>query len=85
MQQITMRGSAAEIRWSYHRAADLGAWSIDGWHLSATVVASDPFRLSQQPLSFVVVRPNGARWKWMLSEVTVTADTLRAQLHAEES
>lgn len=84
MHQITLRGEAAGIRWGYHHAADLGAWSVENGHLSASVRSVDAFRLTQQPLSFVVIRPTGARWEWRLRDVVVTGDTVHAQL-VEES
>lgn len=58
----TMQGLSAVIRWGYLEAAVLGSWSMsiaaDGGHLSATVIRSDAFRASQQPLTFVT--PRGA-------------------------
>lgn len=80
MNSITLRGEAADLRWGYHRAADLGAWSVENGHLSASVRSIDAFRLTQQPLSFVVMRPNGVRWEWRLRDVQVMGDTIHAQL-----
>jgi len=56
-----MEGPAAEITWGYHCAAELGAWVLESppgggpeWWLRAEVRASDPFRLTQAPLMFVI-------------------------------
>lgn len=80
MNQIALKGVAGEVRWSYHRAAVLGAWKMEGASLSATVLEQDTFRLSQQPLEFVVPRPNGAAWSWPIGTVRVEGSTLHAEL-----
>jgi len=79
-----MRGVAGEIRWSYHRAATLGTWTIDAGRLTATILQADPFALSQQPLTFVVVRPKGIVWRWGLREVQREGSSLQATLVPEE-
>jgi hypothetical protein len=55
-----IRGAHASIKWGYHVAAQLGAWTfagsgVDGGQVSATVVSRDAFRLSQSPLTLVLV------------------------------
>jgi hypothetical protein len=84
MNQIALKGLAGEVRWSYHRAASLGAWTLEGTHLSASVREADTLRLSQHPLMFVVPRPNGRAWSWPLASVRVEGTTLHAELINEE-
>lgn len=50
----TIRGKAAELRWGYQLAATLGSWTLKDGTLTATVLSSDTFRVSQSPLTFVV-------------------------------
>lgn len=83
MNQIALKGSSGEVRWSYHRAASLGAWTIEGTQLSASVTAQDAYRLSQQPLTFVVPRQNGHTWSWPLSSVRVDGATLYANVNPD--
>lgn len=80
MNQITMRGSAATVRWGYHRAADLGSWSLDTGRLSAAVKSHDAVKMAQQPLLFVVSRPNGTQWTWRLDEAHVSGGTLTGRI-----
>ncbi len=84
MNQIALKGLAGEVRWSYHRAASLGAWTLEGTTLSATVIEADTLRLSQSPLSFVVPRPKGTAWSWPIGTVRVDGTTLHAELQPEE-
>ncbi len=78
MNNIQLRGDGADVRHVYHRAAELGAWSIDNGRLSASMRSQDVFRLTQQPLMLVVRRPSGADWKWPLSDVAWSGNTLTA-------
>lgn len=82
MNKVTMRGSAGKVVWSYHKAADVGAWELFGSTLTATLVTSDTYRLSQAPLTFVVPRPAGA-WSWPLDTVHVEGQSLTATVKTE--
>lgn len=84
MNQIAIKGVAGEVRWSYHRAASLGAWTLEGTHLSASVVEADALRLAQHPLMFVVPRPKGTAWSWPIGSVRIDGTTLHAELHTEQ-
>ena len=75
MHVFRLKGAAAEVRWGYHRAAELSQWEYDGTTLTATVVQSDPFAVSQQPLTFVV-----NDWKWPITTLQITGSTLTASL-----
>lgn len=78
MNDLRVKGAAAELRWGYHRAATLGAWSVGGtpgaWTFTATVVEADTFRVSQRPLK--VVTPNG--WHWPVFTLQMTGTSLTA-------
>ncbi len=89
MNHVKFCGTAAELRWSYHVAAALGPWEMtsgaDGHTVTATVRSSDTFKVSQQPLTFVVTRPGGLTWCWPVTKVLqVTDRTLEAVLGPQE-
>jgi hypothetical protein len=77
---ITVKGQEGRIVWGYHTAARLAAWCIDGHTLTATVQESDTFRVTQQPLTFVVSRPTGSPWVWTVASLQVAGQTLTASL-----
>lgn len=86
MNKIVMKGAAADIRWGYHRAAELGAWTVDGDVLSARLLSHDRFKLSQQPLTFVVKRANGKPWVYAVDGLTVMDDgQVTATIRTQES
>ena len=80
MNSITLRGTSGDIRYVYHRAAVVGAWTIESGHLRATLLSHDAFHLSQQPLSFTVYRPHGVTWTWRLADVSVTGTELHGTI-----
>lgn len=84
MNQIALRGVSGEIRWSYHRAASLTSWTMEGRQLSATVTEADAFRLAQAPLLFIVPRPKGHAWSWPIASVRIDGTTLHAELQPEQ-
>lgn len=86
---LTATGTAASLRWSYHTAATVRAWTVqrddDGvWRLTATVTSSDAFRLTQRPLTFEVTHQHG-RWVWPIEELQITGAALTARLGPKES
>jgi hypothetical protein len=85
---FAVRGNAAVIRWSYHTAASLGSWTAtkgpEGITLTASVLSSDAFKVSQQPLTFVVVRPNGVTWRWPIQSLQIDSGSLTASLGPQE-
>jgi hypothetical protein len=83
MNHITLRGAAGEVRWAYHLAASLGAWTLESGRLSAEITAQDSFRISQAPLAFVVARANGA-WRWPIRSMDIVGSTLTATLDMED-
>jgi hypothetical protein len=82
------RGVAGVVRWSYHTAASLGTWTMaigpEGITLTASVLSSDAFKVSQQPLTFVVVRPNGVTWRWPIQSLQIDSGSLTASLGPQE-
>jgi hypothetical protein len=84
----TMRGGSGEVRWSYHRAASLGSWTMTikpgESTLTASVLTSDAFKVSQQPLTFVVPRPNGKTWRWPVTVLQISGNALTASLGPRE-
>jgi len=84
MNKVTMRGRAGEVRWAYHRAAEVKQWELFGSTLTATLVTADAYRLAQNPLTFVVPRSNGA-WSWPLENVQVDGQSFSATVGAEEA
>jgi len=80
VNSIVLRGAAGDVRHVYHRAAALGAWTLEGGRLTAEVVSHDAFQLSQEPLTFVVHRESGVTWSWPITDVHMDGATLQASL-----
>jgi hypothetical protein len=84
---LRITGDEAAIRWGYHRAAALRAWTVaqgDGsCVLTATIQTADHYRLSQQPLVFEVQRPASV-WRWPILELQVSGVSLTATLGPKE-
>lgn len=80
---MTVRGLVGQVMWGYHLAGSVSQWTVsksDGaWSLSATVVSSDAFRLSQRPLVFVAPHKDGA-WRWPIVSLQIEGAALTAQL-----
>jgi len=73
-------GFSAELRWGYHRAATLGAWTVSNANgafiLTADIVTMDRFKVTQKPLT--VRTPNG--WVWNVREMGIQNKTLMAHI-----
>lgn len=85
MNTIVVRGVAGEIRWAYHKAATLGAWTIESGRLTATVDSADAFKMTQQPLTFSVQRGNGIVWSWSVKDTQMNGSSLTATVVEGES
>lgn len=83
--RITVTGATGQVRWGYHLVAEVGAWTLSKGLFSATVQNVDTAKLSQAPLSFVVVRPNGSRWEWPMRDVSLLGSILTARLEEQEA
>lgn len=77
MNAIVLRGTEAEIRHGYHRAARLGSWTLASGRLNAQLVQQDGFRLQQSPLSLTVKR-GSAIWTWRVVDVVAMGRELSA-------
>ena len=84
---VTVSGVTGSLRWAYHEAALVTAWTVtrtgDVWTLSATVGKSDAFRVSQRPLRFVAPHAHGA-WTWPVESLQMTGASLTAVLGPPE-
>ena len=85
---LTIHGPEGVVRWVYHSAATLGAWTLTvtpaGGDLTATVVSADDFKLSQQGLTFRWSRQNGSAWVWPIQSLHVADVTLTARVGPQE-
>lgn len=85
---FTFKGPVGEVRWSYHTAATLKDWTLSVEQgvsrLTAQVVSSDAFRVSQQPLTFVVPRSSGPAWRWPIQSLQVSGPSVVATLGPPE-
>ena len=86
---VSLSGVEGAVRWGYHSAAILGAWSISRTEtaavvLTATVAQADAFRLSQRPIVFVAHHAKGT-WRWPIASLQVTGASLTAVLGQRES
>jgi hypothetical protein len=83
------RGTVGHIRWHHYVAAEVHGYTVvpsgDRWSLSAQLVASDAFKMSQRPLVFValLVKPRDlgggiygtkTEWRWEIETVSITDD-----------
>jgi hypothetical protein len=88
MNTFVFRGEAAELRWGYHPAATVKDWTItpqDASSLTVTarVVSSDAFRVSQHPIVFTVPRQS-ADWTWPVKSLQIVGESLTAVLGPPE-
>ena len=84
---MTVTGVTADLRWGYHRAGTLRAWTVtksdEIWSLTATVVSADAFRVAQRPLVLVAPHAHGA-WRWPVVELQIAGASLTATLGPPE-
>lgn len=82
---LVLKGVVGQIKWSYYVAAAINGYTVsrvgEQWKLTATVVASDAFKLSQTPLLFVALHERGD-WRWPIVGYELTQGMLTAQLDA---
>lgn len=80
---VRIRGVNGSIRWGYQTAATLSAWSIapikvaKTFTLTAQAANTDPFKLSQRPLTFSAP-VQGQEWRLPIltleqKDATITA------------
>lgn len=84
---MTVTGVEGSLRYGYHTAGTLGAWTVTRadsvWTLSASLVKTDAFRVSQRPLVFVAPHAHGA-WRWPIQSLQITGASLTAVLSPPE-
>jgi hypothetical protein len=77
------RWTAAEVRWGYQVAATLAdvvlVVDASGSSLTARVLGSDPFRLSQRALTLRVNR-SPSPWRWPIVSLQIAGTEIRARL-----
>jgi hypothetical protein len=88
MNTFVFRGESAELRWGYHTAATLKDWVLtptdaSRFSVTAQVVSSDAYRVSQHPIAFVVPRQADA-WKWTVESLQIAGRTMTASLSPQE-
>ena len=88
MPSCTIQGTSGVIKWAWHDAATLGAWTLTtrdtGGDLTATVTSSDDYTLTQPALTFCVTRQNGITWKWPVNTLFIADGTMHASLGPQE-
>ncbi len=84
---LRLGGARAELQWGYHRAATLAAWALVDRSLTADVVGTDTFRITQRPLVLVVDRPGRRRpaWRWPVLSLAIADGVLTATLGPQET
>lgn len=84
---VTITGVKGLLKWGYHEAGTIGAWTVTTdagvRTLSASLVTSDPFRVSQRPLRFVAPHAGGV-WAWPITELQMSGASLTAVLGPRE-
>lgn len=88
MNTFVFRGEAAELRWGYHSAATLKDWTLtpqdaSRFTVTAQVVSSDAYRVSQRPIVFMVHR-QASDWKWAVESLQITGSSFSATLGPSE-
>lgn len=64
--RVAVQGKAATVKWGYHKACELGTWSFvgsgqSGGTVTATIVSLDAFKLTQSPLTLILVVGGASR------------------------
>ncbi len=81
---VRVHGASGVVRWGYHPAATLGAWTITASPdrvllLTAAVQASDALRIAQRPLTFAALIA-GRTLTWPLVSVSISGSQLTGTL-----
>ena len=76
------------MRWGYQPAATLKDWTLtpqgsSSLTVTAHVVSSDAFRVSQHPIVFTVPRQAGV-WRWPVVSLQIAGQTMTASLGPQE-
>jgi hypothetical protein len=68
-----IQGIVGRLEWGYFVAAAINNYRLrqtsdGGWHVSATVVKFDAFKIRQKPLIFCVPHKDG-EWRWPIRTI----------------
>jgi hypothetical protein len=81
-------GARGAVRWSYHLAASLGAFSIvqgpppeQRLTLTARIEDAHAYRLAQTPLVFEILMPTGPPVRYAIRSLSVEGSMLTAILN----
>lgn len=80
LHRIVIEGVEATVRLGYQRAAELGAWRVEGDWFTARVRTVDMFRITQTPLTLEIPNKDGIPTRRPLGDVTVYQGQLSARL-----
>jgi len=84
----SITGVVGSVTWGYYTAAAIHNYTVTrrdaSWTLTATVVLSDAFKLSQRPLRFVAPHAHG-EWAWPIDTLTIADGALTATLGPPET
>ena len=82
---LELKGAEGEIRWVYTTAAVVGPFRLEadraGGTLTADIVSVDDYKITREPLTFVV-RKAGKPWIWPVSNIRIVGTSLTATLGA---
>lgn len=86
-KNVTVRGVNGSLMLGYQIAGSLGAWTVtrsdDVWSLTATVVNTNAFRISQRPIVFEARHAKGV-WRWPITSLQIAGASLTAVLGPPE-
>lgn len=78
---VNVRGVGGELRWGYHCAARLRAFSVTGTTLTGTIDTHDDYRVTQRPLVFALPAKG---WVWPIDTLQIEGTALTASLTSDE-
>ena len=79
-QRLVLEGAAATVRLGYQKAAQLGAWRVEGDRFIAQVQVVDAFLVTQGGLTLEIPNPDGIPTRRPLADVSVYQGQLSARL-----
>jgi hypothetical protein len=88
-ESVTVRGLSGTVYWGYAVAATVTGWTAvrsgitDAGTITGTVATVDTFRISKQPLVFVVTHQKGS-WRWSIQQLQIVDGHLTATICPKE-
>ena len=87
LRRFRITGAAADVRWSYHRAARLRDYILTAegstGTLTATVIDADAYQCAQPHLTLCIPRQTGS-WTYPIRTLHVAGATLTASVDLQE-